>query len=339
MPPETGRAAITRIAVHLPPGRLTNADLAREHPDWEVDRVAAKTGVFSRAVAPADRTAADLGVAAAEALFALDADARSRVDHLIFCTQTPDYFLPGPASMAQHRLGLPTSVGAVDVNLGCSGHVYGLSLAKGLVETGQARSVLLVTAETYTHIIHPDDRSVRSLFGDGAAATLVEPASPGGMDAFVFGSDGGGAKDLILRGGAFRARAGAEVEGGDFLQMNGQAVFNFTSQVIPKVVRATLEKADAGVDDIDLFVFHQASQLVVEALRRSLRIPADKCWFGIGEIGNTVSSTIPIALAQAAAAGRLSAGDKVLVAGFGVGLSWAAAVLTWGEDVVCGGAP
>jgi 3-oxoacyl-[acyl-carrier-protein] synthase-3 len=269
----------------------------------------------------------------------MDPGAKDRVDFLIFCTQTPDYFLPSTSCIVQDRLDLPTTVGALDINLGCSGHVYGLSLAKGLIASGQATSVLLITAETYTHVIHPADRSVRSLFGDASAATLIEASNrdsvSSAMRGFTFGSDGGGSQDLIIRGGGFRDKQSGRTEQSALagnIHMNGQGVFNFTRQRIPAAVTETLSRAGVGFEEIDLFIFHQASWLVIESLQRALKIPAEKCWFGIENIGNTVSSTIPIALAQAAAAGRLKPGDQILLAGFGVGLSWACAVVEWQSD-------
>jgi 3-oxoacyl-[acyl-carrier-protein] synthase-3 len=240
----------------------------------------------------------------------------------------------------QTALDIPTDAGALDFNLGCSGFVYGLSLAKGLIETGQAANVLLITAETYSKFIHPRDGSVRTIFGDAAAAILIraetrddEPLGP-----FVFGTDGRGAKNLIVPGGGMRARAaGCEAvedgqgywRGPDNLYMNGPEVFNFTLNEVPASTNALLRRTNTTLANYDLFVFHQANRHMLNYLRKFIGIAEDRFYIGMERCGNTVSSTIPIALQNAASEGRLSSGDRVMVVGFGVGYSWCAAALTW----------
>ena len=165
------KAAIRAIEYYLPETVLGSDDLTREFPDWSVAKIESKTGIRERHIASGSECSSDLGIAAAKKLFDSGAVSPSEIDFLLFCTQSPDYFLPTTACMMQAALGIPKTAGALDFNLGCSGFVYGLGLAKGLIETGQAKSILLITAETYSKFIHPRDRSVRTIFGDAAAAT------------------------------------------------------------------------------------------------------------------------------------------------------------------------
>jgi 3-oxoacyl-[acyl-carrier-protein] synthase-3 len=337
------KATLKAIEYHLPPRALTNAQLAAEYPGWTVEKIEEKTGIVERRIAAEGECSSDLGVAAARKLFASGACAATDVDYLLLCTQSPDYFLPTTACVMQDRLGIPKTAGALDFNLGCSGYVYGLGLAKGLVETGQARKVLLVTAETYSKFIHAGDKSVRTLFGDGAAATLVEATEdgPGGdpIGPFVYGTDGAGACNLIVpRGGLRRPREGVaeahEDESGnvrseDNLYMNGSEIFTFTLRAIPKSVKDLLAVAKLGMDDVDLFVFHQANRFMLEHLRTKLGIPAERFQMSLDRVGNTVSSTIPIALKDAQAAGKLRSGARVMLVGFGVGYSWGSTMIRW----------
>jgi len=265
----------------------------------------------------------------------------------LFCTQSPDYFLPTTACLLQHRLHLPTSAGALDFNLGCSGYIYGLGLAKGLIETGQAKRVLLVTAETYSKYINREDLSVRTIFGDAAAATLVigvESSSPGEpIGPLVYGTDGSGSGNLIVPAGAMRSRMAPETDPvtDNFgnsrtsrdLYMNGAEIFTFTLRCVPKLVEQTLEAAHLSVTDVDAFVFHQANRYMLEHLRKKMNLPEDKFIVAMTDCGNTVSSTIPIALTEAARDGRIKANDRVMLVGFGVGYSWGAAFIQWRPDI------
>jgi 3-oxoacyl-[acyl-carrier-protein] synthase-3 len=283
-----------------------------------------------------------LAVAAARKLFESGACSPEDIDYLLLCTQSPDYFLPTTACLLQDRLGIPTGSGALDFNLGCSGYVYGLGLAEGLLKTEQASNVLLITAETYTKFIYPEDRSVRTIFGDAAAATLLTGVSgeKSYRTRYVLRTDGRGGENLIVPAGGLRQRCSAQtaeptrddkgnVRTQESLYMNGPEVFNFTLQTIPDCVRDLLARADMSVDDIDLFVFHQANRHMLEHLRKKLGIPAEKFYLFLAHCGNTVSSTIPIALKEAVEEGRLKEGDLVMLVGFGVGYSWGATLLQW----------
>ncbi len=335
-------AFIRAIEYELPEGSLTNEMFAAEFPEWSVEKIEEKTGIISRGIAAIDECASDIGVRAAERLFATAVCAREDIDYLLFCTQSPDFFLPTTACVMQDRLGLPKTCGAIDFNLGCSGFVYGLGLAKGLIETGQARSILLITAETYSKHIHPGDKSVRTLFGDAAAATLIQnkDVAENLLGPFVYGTDGGGANNLIVPTGGFRAQRTSdsacvvEDENGnlrsqDNLYMNGSEIFTFTLLSIPKSVKETLVAAGKTMEDVDLFVFHQANKFMLEHLRRKLKIQEEKFFMSFKNYGNTVSSTIPIALKDAQLEGKLKSGDLVMLVGFGVGYSWGATLVRW----------
>lgn len=333
------KACIQAIEYHLPAHILTNEQLASEFPEWTPERIEKKLGISERHIAGPDEYASDLGVEVARKLFAAGTCSPEDIDYLLFCTQSPDYFLPTTACMIQHRLGIPKATGALDFNLGCSGFVYGLGMAKGLVESGQAQRVLLITAETYSKHMHPQDKGVRTLFGDGAAATLiagVDDDEIGNLGPFVYGTDGSGAGALIVPAGGMRLRDGGEhmTEGHPFpdryLFMDGGGIFNFTLKVVPETLNALLDRAHLRMEDIELFVFHQANAYMLDFLQKKCAIPADKFYLCMKSFGNTVSSTIPIALHHAGKDGRLHPGAKVVIIGFGVGLSWAAGLIEWG---------
>ncbi len=334
-------ATIAAIEYFLPPGVTTTEQLAAEFPEWSVAKIASKTGIQRRHVADGDVCSSDLAVSAAEKLFASGACSPEEVDFVLFCTQSPDYFLPTTACLLQDRLGIPTTAGALDYNLGCSGFIYGLGLAQGLIETGQARTVLLITAETYSKFLHPKDRSVRTIFGDAAAVTVLRAAADGvSFGPYVYGTDGKGGPNLIVRTGAAREErtehsavpatdASGNIRTRDSLFMDGPEIFTFTLEAVPKVVAALTEKAGIRLDEIDLFVFHQANAYMLEHLRKKIKIPVEKFLVSMAQCGNTVSSTIPIALKDAASDGRLLPGALVMLVGFGVGYSWGATLVRW----------
>ena len=329
-----------QIACYLPETILTNEQLAAIYPEWNAGKILEKTGIRQRHVCAPDECASDLAEQAAKRLFAAGQIAPASIDFVLLATQTPDYLLPTTACILQHRLGIPTSAGALDYNLGCSAYVYGLALAKGLLVSGVASNLLLIMAETYSKHIHPMDKSVRTIFGDAAAATLLTRATAARIGEFVLGTDGSGASQLMVPvGGARRPSAGAACpeivdESGNIrtdahLFMNGPDIFAFTIATIPGLVKATLAKNRLALDDIDLFVFHQANKYMLDFLRKKCAIPAEKFFMDMEDCGNTVSASIPIALQRAQAKGALRRGQKVMLVGFGVGLSWGATVITW----------
>jgi 3-oxoacyl-[acyl-carrier-protein] synthase III len=334
-------ATIADIAEFIPKGKLSNHDLELLYPSWPASKIYEKTGILNRSIAAPDQTAGDLAQAAAQALFAKGQVSPKDVDFIILCTQAPDHVLPTTACILQHRLGIPTAAGALDVNLGCSGYVYCLSLAKGLIESGAASCILLLTADTYSKYIHPLDKSVRTLFGDGATATAViaTEAEKSMIGPFVFGTDGGGAEHLIVPAGGFRRPASAEsaeevrdssdnVRSANNLYMNGAEVMAFTLREIPRTVEKLLDKAGLAREQIDYFVLHQANRFMLETLRKKLKIPSEQMPVRIEDVGNTVSSTIPLTLISMLQQGLLESEKRLMLVGFGVGLSWSACILT-----------
>jgi 3-oxoacyl-[acyl-carrier-protein] synthase-3 len=344
------QAALSAIEYYLPERTVSTEGLAAEFPEWSVDKIDAKTGIQERHIAAPDECASDMAVAAARKLFDSGACLSGQIDYILLCTQSPDYFLPTTACLIQDRLGIPKTAGALDFNLGCSGYIYGLGLAQGLIASGQAGKILLLTAETYSKYLNPRDRSVRTIFGDAAAATLVSAVdSPHPLiGPFVYGTDGSGGPNLIVPAGGARCprtaetavaaqEAGGNARSGNDVFMNGAEIFNFTIDVIPQTVDDLLRKAELGLEDVDLFVFHQANRYMLEHLRKRLRIPQEKFQTTMSHCGNTVSSTIPIALKHAARERSLPKGARVMLVGFGVGYSWGATLVRWSGLYGCPG--
>jgi 3-oxoacyl-[acyl-carrier-protein] synthase-3 len=329
------QAYLKAIEYYLPDKVVTNDDLTREFPEWSVEKIAAKVGVRKRHIAAEHETAADLAVKAAESLFRQGID-KDSIDYVLFCTQSPDYFLPASACMIQDRLGLSNDIGALDFNQGCSGYIYGLSLAKGLLSAGIAENILLLTAETYTKRLHPRDKGNRTIFGDAASATVIAADGFAGIGEFCLGTDGSGAGNLIARtGGSREPEKKGVVEfdennnpvSPDYIYMNGSEIFSFTLTAVPALITNTLRKNNIEKEAVDLFVFHQANKYMLDFLRKKIKIDEEKFYTYLSEVGNTVSSTIPIALCEALKSGAFKKGMKVLLAGFGVGLSWGGCVL------------
>ncbi|MCD8243863.1 MAG: ketoacyl-ACP synthase III, partial [Parabacteroides sp.] len=309
--------------------------------EWSVDKVTAKVGVTSRHLAADNETAGDLAEKAARRLFEEYGISPSEIDFLLLCTQSPDYFLPSTACLLQHRLGIPVTSGAFDYNLGCSGCIYGLAVAKGLVSAGIARNVLLLTAETYSKYLHPSDKSNRSIFGDGAAACLISTDGFAEIGDFVCGTDGSGAENLIVKTGASKQRKPTgifkEDEEGhtwydDYLYMNGGAIFNFTLETVPVLVRQLLDKSGSQKEEIDYFIFHQANKFMLNTIRKVCVLPKEKFYVSLENTGNTVSSTVLIGLKDCLLNGTIKAGMQVVVAGFGVGLSWGGTILKFSNQ-------
>jgi len=308
----------------LPESVLSNQDLAETFPEWTVDKIEAKTGIKQRHITAVDEYASDLAISAAEKLFKNHVDLASNIDFILYCTQSPDYALPTTACMLQERLGCSNAIGALDFNLGCSGYVYGLSLAKGLIETEQATNVLLLTADTYSKYINSEDKTVRTIFGDGASATWISNTSDSkAIFSAALGTDGRGAKHLIAHGSGLR-KSGGDTKG---LKMNGPEIFKFTLDVVPDVIQKALEKAGMQEKEIDLYVFHQANQYMLDFLRKKVGIPTSKFALELSDVGNTVSSTIPIALSKILKKKEHKQYKYVMLVGFGVGYSWGAVVV------------
>ena len=331
-------AYIRELSYYLPEKVVSNEELVKEFPEWSVEKVAQKVGVDSRHVAAEGETAGDMAEKAARKLFAEYNVNPKDIDFLMLCTQSPDYFLPSTACILQDRLGIPTSAGAFDYSLGCSGCIYGMALAKGLIAAGIAKNVLLLTAETYNKYLHPSDKSNRSIFGDGAAACLISTDGFAEIGEFVLGTDGSGANHLIVKTGASRQRAatGQSIEDDeghvwhdDYLYMNGGAIFNFTLDAVPVMMVQILEKNRMQKEDVDYYVFHQANKFMLNTIRKVCILPKDKFYINLSETGNTVSSTVLIGLKDSLEKGLIKSGYKVMVTGFGVGLSWGGTILNF----------
>lgn len=330
------QAFIKAIAYYLPERVVTNEELVKEFPEWSVEKVAQKVGVDSRHLSAPDETAGDMAEKAARKLFSEYDINPASIDFILFCTQSPDYFLPSTSCILQDRLGIPTSAGAFDYNLGCSGCVYGMAVAKGLISAGIAKNVLLLTAETYNKYLHPDDKSNRSIFGDGAAACLISTEGFAEIGEFSLGTDGSGAENLIVKSGASRQKqptglcsedSEGHIRRDDYLYMNGGAIFNFTLDAVPVMMKDVLEKNRIEKEDVDYYVFHQANKFMLNTIRKVCVLPKDNFYVNLAETGNTVSSTVLIGLKDCIDNGTIKSGDRVMVAGFGVGLSWGGTIL------------
>ncbi len=328
-------SAITSIASAFPAQKLTNEMLEAEFPEWSVDKISSKTGIATRYIAGENETALDLAIAASKKLFEKTQIDKSSIDGIIFCTQSPDFPIPGNASLLQDALGLAPTVYALDMNQGCSGYVYCLATGHALIKSGMLKRVLLITAETLTKHLGPLDKSVRTIFSDAGVATLLE-ATDAEQDNFLqfnFETDGSGAGHLIIPQGGCRHLAAdhviaqTAVKDGlrslDNLFMNGPEIFNFSIKSVPALVIKTLEDNALSVDDIDYFVFHQANTFMLESLRRKCKIPHEKFVVTTQDFGNTASASIPLALEPIVGQNK-----KVFLVGFGIGLSSAACITT-----------
>lgn len=332
-------ATIEAVRSYLPEKVVTNADLSPE-VGWTAEDIFTKTGIAQRHAAGPNECVSDMAVLAAEKLFRECGADRAAVQFLIMCTQTPDHLLPATACFVQHRLGLKNQCAAFDINQGCSGYIYSLGLASALIRSGMAECGLVLTGDNYTKFINPKDRSVRTLFGDAATATLVRAGDSPGLDHFVFGTDGAGARNLIIPAGGTRLPRGEQTaqtvtdsSGNTRCQndlfMDGPQIFSFTLKRVPELLSAVLAASGLQQADIDWFVLHQANRYMIEHLRQKLKIPPEKLVWFLENVGNTVSSTIPLALEHAAAEGRFRPGQRLFLAGFGVGYSWGATLLQW----------
>lgn len=320
-------AFIKHISYYLPSTKLSNDDIVSRFPEWDSEKIIQKIGIKTRSISDQNQTSSQMATNAIENLIEEHNIEKSDIDYLIVCTQSPDYFLPTTACIVQNQVGLSTGCAAIDINQGCSGYIYGLSLAKGLIVAKIAKNVILVTAEMYSKYIHPTDKGNLSIFGDGATATLISSEGLYKIGEFSLGSDGSGFENLIVKNGAAKNKRVSEEDfpNDNNLFMDGPEIFNFTSKAIPNLIGENLAKNGESIDSIDNFVFHQANTFMLQYLRKKIKIPQEKFIIDMEEYGNTVSSTIPIALKNIIS--KNLASDKLLLAGFGVGYSWGAVTL------------
>lgn len=320
-------AIIRAVESYLPEAEFTNRDMSRLNPDWQVERITEKTGIQSRRYSGEDEFSTDLGIKAAEKLIAENNIDKNEIDFILFCTQTPKYIIPGCACLVHEALELEDHVGALDINQGCSGYVYCLMLAESLVSQKRARNVLVVTADTYTKLISKNDRRLLPLFGDGATATLISHhTGSSAIHHFEYGTNGSGAEKLISQKSGMYGLTSGDIYKPD-LYMNGAAIFKFVLDTIPGLVKDLLKNSSLNLEDIDHFIFHQANVYMLEHLREKIGIPKERFIVDVEKIGNTVSSSIPIVLSNSLKSNRIKRGDKVVLVGFGVGLSWSACLI------------
>ncbi len=316
---------IKSIRYYLPSNIEDGSHLKKDNPDWDIGKIEEKTGIKTRHISSSGQTALDMSVIAAESLFKSQVDTAD-IDFLIFVTQSPDYILPTSACILQNKLKLKKTCIAFDVNLGCSGFVYGLAVGGSMIESGLAKGGLLICSDTYTKYIDKHDRTCRPLFSDGASITYLTQSSKNNIGPFELGTDGSGADNLMVSVNGSRNSNDNDVPQ---LHMMGSSVFMFSMSAVPKCVKELLRKANLKKTDIDLFVFHQASKLVIDNIIRALELPREKVFTNYKNVGNTVSASIPIALHDADTQGILNHGDKVMLVGFGVGYSWGGCIIEW----------
>lgn len=335
-------AYIQSIEYYLPENIVTNQEIIAEWSnDANYEKLLSKIGVEKRHIAAKDELVSDLAIKAAKKLLENNSILPSEIDFLLLCTQSPDFVLPTTSCIIQDRLGIPTNCGAFDFNLGCSGFIYGLAIAESLTSSQIASNVLLLTSETYSKHINSHDKSTRLIFGDGAAATLIKKGNANqAIGKFVLGTDGKGEQNLIIQAGGMKLPKTSETSNivmdkhgnyrsQDNLYMNGPEIYSFVLNNIPQLVKDTLIKNNLEFDDIDCFIFHQASKYVLDNIRKKLGIPDNKFFVNVSSVGNTVCASIPIALKQADAQGRIKKGDNIMLVGFGVGYSWGGTIIKW----------
>lgn len=320
------------ISIYFPELTLTNENLAEVFKDISAETLFKNTGIKKRYISAPDEISSDMAIKAAEQFFSKEKIKREEIDFLIFCSEGFDYIAPATSCIIQHRLGLGKQTGCFDLPYGCSGYVYGLGLANALLSSGMATNVLFLTADIPSKVIHQDDIELRSIFSDIATANLITKKNS--VQHFVFGTDGSGYSNLLVDRSGFRNpdRTGkfsdSSLPNGQ-MRMNSTEIFLFAVKTVPGLVRQLLEKENCSVSDIDLYVFHQASYFMLEVIRKKAKIPKEKFYINIENFGNSVSSSIPVALKDAEEKGILKKGMKIMVAGFGIGYSWGGTIFEY----------
>ena len=340
---------INKIEYYLPERVVNNKDIFFSNEinnentqidsillEKRIKKLEKSTGIKERHVASKNETALDLALTAGKKV--LDNYDKDKIDFLILCTESPEYYLPHGSGILQDKLDLKKDIGAFDYNLGCSGFIYGLVFAKSLIYTDIANNVLLISSDTYSKYINPKDKANRSIFGDAATATIIEKSEEEQIGKFVLGTDGSGYKNLIVPNGGLRNRYNPNAEEIDDgagnirtennFYMNGPEVFNFTIKVVPKLFLDILKENKTNLEDLDYVIFHQANKYINEYLRKKISIPEEKYCIDLLHTGNTVSNTIPIAIKNSLDNKIIKKDDKVLLAGFGVGYSWGGTIIT-----------
>ncbi len=324
----------------MPENILSNQNLVELFPEKTEEQIIKSFGINKRHYRNPNQTGSDLAFLAVKRFFEenLNFD-KSKIDFLIFCTEGLDYKAPTSSSVLHYRLGLNQNCGCIDMPMGCAGYIYGLSLANAMIVSGNATNVLLLVSDIPSSVIHSQDFDLRCIFGDAGAVTLIQSSEQKGIGSFVFGNDGEGAKNLIVERGSTRSPIDKEWielyknEPGYLahgkMEMNGLEIARFSLQRVPNLLKETLNRNNLTFEEVDLFVFHQASKFILSALQRKCKIPKEKFYEYYEDIGNTVSCSIPIALKHAELDGKLRRGDKVMLLGFGVGYTWGGTIIEW----------
>ncbi|MBU0993326.1 MAG: ketoacyl-ACP synthase III [Proteobacteria bacterium] len=331
--------AITGISACVPRKRIDNRSLSEPFSGPLLEKTIKTTGIVERRIADASTCASDLCCQAASRLMDSMGIDRDTIDVVIFVTQSPDFKVPATAPLIQHRLGLKKETAAFDVNLGCSGYVYGLSMAYAYATQAHICRVLLLVGDTPSKYVSSLDKTTGILFGDGGTATIVEKKKDAGKSFFSLNSDGSGANALQIKAGGFRHPSTPEtlanvthedgsIRNEEHLTMDGGAIFNFTIKQVPADIKKLLEFSNTDISDIDYLVYHQANKFITDHLTKKLKFPLEKVPYSLGKFGNTTCLTIPVTLVSEIGT-EIETGTKNLVlSGFGIGLSWATAILT-----------
>lgn len=344
-------AYINAISYYFPDKSFNNSEIINDYYKYcdeseqkgiTEEDIFKQCGIKNRYAAEIEETAKDVGNKAAEKLFAEWAVAKEEIDYLIFVSDALDYKGPTTACVMQHDLGLSESCGAIDVLHGCTGFIYGLSLAKALIVSEQFNNILIITADTPTKVVHPADIDLRAIFSDAGAATLVSNKIKPKMlnyeiTNFVFGTDGKGEKNLFVERSATKNAADVKwlkqhehIPGGlrrGRMYMNSPQIFMFALRKVPILIEQVLTKNNVKFEEIDSFVLHQANGQMLEFIRKRLKIPKEKFFMNIENIGNTVSATIPIALKDMIDEKLINNGDQLFLGGFGIGYSWGGTII------------
>lgn len=331
---------VEEIAYYLPEKTVSNQDLKAENPDWEIEKIETKSGVKQRHIAAENETALDLAIKAVSQLFDAGLVEKEEIGAIIFCTQSPDYVMPSNSFLIHKHFNFDEGVWTFDYDLACSGFIFGLAFARGIIATNLARKILLITSDTYSKHINKKDRSTTVLFGDGAAASILSDRAEGGIIDVILASSGKKYDSFYIPAGGCKQPYSEQtkeetkdlsgnIRSLEDIHMNGFAVWQFIFKKVSEQITALLQRNNLAVDDIDLFIFHQASKLTLDSLVKTLQIGSDKVFNNLENIGNTVSASVPIALKDAESAGKLKRGDLIVLSGFGVGLSWGSILMRY----------
>jgi 3-oxoacyl-[acyl-carrier-protein] synthase-3 len=321
------RIGITGLGVNVPDKVVTNADLAKfvdTSDEWIIER----TGIRERRFATQDEALTDIARPACLQALASAGVEPSSIDLVLCATVTPDMMFPTSSALLADQLGMPDAA-AYDLLAGCTGFVYAIAQAYGMLASGLSRRALVVGGDVLSKILDFDDRSTLVLFGDGAGAVVMEPVERGGFLGFELGADGGGGESLWLPGSGSRHFE----DPGSFINMNGREVYKFATRVLVSSAQKLLDEVGMTVDDVDVYVPHQANIRIIDHAAKKLGFPPEKVVVNVQKYGNTSSGSIPLALADAAADGMLKPGSKVLMTGMGAGLTWGSGLIEWTEEM------